>query len=66
MVLAGRGNHGERLIGPPGGPPSLPALIEAMREQTVYVEIDTADSPNGEIRGQVHADRRRPGDISTR
>ena len=51
------------LIGPPGGSPSLPALIEAMREQTVYVEIDTADSPNGEIRGQVHADRRRPGDL---
>jgi hypothetical protein len=51
------------LIGPPGDSPSLPALIEAMREQTVYVEIDTADFPNGEIRGQVHSDRRRPGDL---
>jgi hypothetical protein len=51
------------LIGPPGGPSSLPALIDAMRVQTVYVEIDTADAPSGEIRGQVHADRRRPGDL---
>jgi CHRD domain len=51
------------LIGSPGGSPSLTALIDAMREQTVYVEIDTADFPAGEIRGQVHADRRRTTDL---
>jgi len=45
------------LTGPLAGTPSLTPLVAAMRQQTVYVDIDTVAYPNGEIRGQVHGDR---------
>jgi hypothetical protein len=51
------------LSGPLVGAPSLAALAAAMRAQTVYVEIDTVAFPRGELRGQVHPDRRRRADL---
>jgi hypothetical protein len=51
------------VVGPLAGPAALEALVAAMNQQRVYVEVDTTTFPRGEVRGQVHSDRRRPTDL---